>query len=78
MSNESRLRVVRNELKVSREKLAFLAGGEVCTSTVRNAEIGKHRLTVSKAQSILLAINGLLAKAQKPTMSMDDLEIRLY
>lgn len=78
MTTESRLRVIRDELKISRERLAFLAGGNLCASTVRNAEIGSHRLTFRKAKCILQAVNIMLIERQKPTITLDDLGIDLY
>lgn len=78
MSTESRLRSIRTDLKISRERLAYLAGGNLCIGTIRNAELNRCRITVNKAQQILAAINALLVEAQKPMLSMDDLEMRLY
>lgn len=78
MTTESSLRMIReDELGVSREKLAIRAGGDVCVSTIRNAELAR-RLTIGKAQRILDAINALLVEAQKPTIGLDDLKINLY
>lgn len=78
MITESRLRAIRDGLGISREKLAYRTGGNVCVTTIRNLERGRNRVTVSKAQQILSAINTLLIEAQKPVVTLDDLEIRLY
>lgn len=78
MSTESRLRLIRSDLKISRERLAYLAGGNVCVTTIRNLERGHNRVTVGKARIILTTINSLLVEAHKPEVTIDDLDIHLY
>lgn len=78
MSTESRLRSIRSDLGISREKLAYLTGCGVCMTTIRNVETGRNRVTFGKAQLILTAVNRLLADAQRPTITMDDLQLELY
>lgn len=71
------LREIRSELRISREKLARRTVN-LSSGTILNAEFGRHRITLDKANQILDAINELLAEAKKPAVSMDDLQIRLY
>lgn len=78
MTTDSRLRAIREGLKISREKLAYRTGGNVCVTTIRNLECGRNRVTVNKASQILAAINALLVEAQKPVVTLDDLQINLY
>ena len=75
--NARSLRAIRNELGISRERLARKTEN-LSSGTIRNAEFGRHRVTLDKAGQILAAINCLLSEAQKPVVSMDDLNIRLY
>lgn len=73
----SQLQLIRKDLKISREKLARQTK-DLSIGTIRNAEYGRHRVTIDKAQQILSAVNSLLVARQKPVMTMDDLKLRLY
>lgn len=71
------LREIRSELRISREKLARRTDS-LSSGTILNAEFGRHRITLDKADQILKAVNELLAEAKKPAVSMDDLGLNLY
>lgn len=75
--NARSLRAIRMELGVSRERLARRAQN-LSTGTIRNVEYGRCRITIGKAHDLLSAINCLLAEAQQPLITLDDLNIKLY
>ena len=73
-SKETGLRRIRNELKVSQERVARRT--DLTIGTYRRAEDG-HPLKYSTAQEILQAINGLLREHNKPEVSLEDLGLTL-
>jgi len=73
---QTRLKTAREELGVSRERLAKKAEN-ISAGTIRNAEYGA-RITYRKASDILSAVNLIRIEKGLSQVTMDELGLILY